>query len=156
MVTIKDVALRAGVSLITVSRVVNTPDKVAKETRGKVEAAMKELGYVRNVAAGNLVYKRSGIICVYASRNFSRLDPFLSHFLLGVSEALGENPSSVMVTSSLVTTRLRKPLGSACRLASLWRSLVSMMMQGSTVLIPTMCFLPGRRSATSLKMVIGG
>ena len=95
MVTIKDVALRAGVSLITVSRVVNTPDKVAKETRGKVEAAMKELGYVRNVAAGNLVYKRSGIICVYASRNFSRLDPFLSHFLLGVSEALGERSYSL-------------------------------------------------------------
>ena len=73
MATIKEVAKLAGVSLITVSRVVNTPEKVAAETRKKVEAAMKKLGYVANVTAQNLVAKRSGIICVYASHTFSRL-----------------------------------------------------------------------------------
>lgn len=95
MATIKEVAKLAGVSLITVSRVVNTPEKVAAETRKKVEAAMKELGYVANVTAQNLVAKRSGIICVYASHTFSRLDPFLSCFLVGVSEGLSERGYSM-------------------------------------------------------------
>ena len=95
MTTIKEVAKLAGVSLITVSRVVNTPEKVAAATRKKVEAAMKELGYVANVTAQNLVAKRSGIICVYTSHTFSRLDPFLSCFLVGVSEGLSERGYSM-------------------------------------------------------------
>ena len=45
MVTIYEVAELAGVSLATVSRVMNNSDKVTAKTRKKVEAAMKELGY---------------------------------------------------------------------------------------------------------------
>ena len=44
----------AGVSSITVSRVVRLPDLVAPETRARVEAAMRELGYVPNQVAGAL------------------------------------------------------------------------------------------------------
>jgi LacI family transcriptional regulator len=49
--TIKDIAREAGVSNVTISRVVNTPDQVAPETRARVEAAMARLGYVPNLAA---------------------------------------------------------------------------------------------------------
>jgi LacI family transcriptional regulator len=46
--TQKEVAARAGVSFITVSRVVNGLDNVAPETRARVETAIKELGYHPN------------------------------------------------------------------------------------------------------------
>jgi LacI family gluconate utilization system Gnt-I transcriptional repressor len=52
--TLLAVAKLAGVSSITVSRVVRLPDLVAPETRGRVEAAMRELGYVPNQLAGAL------------------------------------------------------------------------------------------------------
>jgi LacI family gluconate utilization system Gnt-I transcriptional repressor len=52
--TLSAVAKLAGVSSITVSRVVRLPDLVAPETRGRVEAAMRELGYVPNQLAGAL------------------------------------------------------------------------------------------------------
>lgn len=54
MTTIRDVAKSAGVSPITVSRVVNRLDNVNPETRARVEKAIEELGYVRNLAARSL------------------------------------------------------------------------------------------------------
>jgi LacI family transcriptional regulator len=48
MATQKEVAERAGVSFITVSRVINGMDNVAPETRSRVEAAIKELKYHPN------------------------------------------------------------------------------------------------------------
>src|SRR6201995_1593697 len=52
--TLSAVAKLAGVSSITVSRVVRLPGLVAPETRERVEAAMRELGYVPNQLAGAL------------------------------------------------------------------------------------------------------
>lgn len=53
-ISVTDVAKAAGVAPITVSRVVNTPDRVRPATRAKVEAAMKRLGYRPNRAARTL------------------------------------------------------------------------------------------------------
>ena len=53
-VSIKDVALRAGVSLGTVSNVLNNPSKVSQATRKRVERAIDELGYVRHESARHL------------------------------------------------------------------------------------------------------
>ena len=58
----EDVAQLAGVSLITVSRVLNTPDKVAPATRRKIEAAIRKTGYLPNLTAGSLASNRSRII----------------------------------------------------------------------------------------------
>lgn len=52
--TIKDVARLAGTSTVTVSRVVNTPRLVQPETRARVERAMRELGYLPNLAARSM------------------------------------------------------------------------------------------------------
>lgn len=52
--TVSDVAKVAGVSLMTVSRVVNGGGRVLPPTRQKVEAAIKALGYVPNIAARSL------------------------------------------------------------------------------------------------------
>jgi LacI family transcriptional regulator, gluconate utilization system Gnt-I transcriptional repressor len=57
--TLSAVAELAGVSAITVSRVVRLPDMVAPQTRAKVEAAMRELGYVPNQLAGALAGART-------------------------------------------------------------------------------------------------
>ncbi|HIR27479.1 MAG TPA: LacI family DNA-binding transcriptional regulator [Candidatus Choladousia intestinigallinarum] len=53
-ITIKDVALRAGVSVATVSRVINNAETVRPETASRVLAAIKETDYIPNAAARNL------------------------------------------------------------------------------------------------------
>ena len=53
-VTLKDVAEQAGVSAITVSRVVNNYTGVRVNVREKVEAAISELGYIPNRSASVL------------------------------------------------------------------------------------------------------
>jgi LacI family transcriptional regulator, galactose operon repressor len=54
----RDVAAAAGVSLMTVSRVVNGEPSVQPETAARVERAIRELGYQRNDTAHHL--RRSG------------------------------------------------------------------------------------------------
>jgi len=57
--TLDAVAKRAGVSPITVSRVVRRTGIVSDDTRRRVEAAMRELGYVPNMVAGSLASART-------------------------------------------------------------------------------------------------
>lgn len=57
-----DVAARAGVSAITVSRALRTPDKVSPAVRARIDAAIRSLGYVPNLAAGTLKSQRSRIV----------------------------------------------------------------------------------------------
>jgi len=60
--TITDVARRAGVSPVTVSRVLNGTARVNPATRDAVERAIAEMGYVPNVVARNLRSRRTGIV----------------------------------------------------------------------------------------------
>lgn len=62
MITIKDVARRAGVGIATVSRVINNQPRVKASTRLKVQAIIEELGYTPSEIARNMTRKRSGII----------------------------------------------------------------------------------------------
>ena len=59
MVTLLDVAARAGVSRSTVSLVINKSPLVKDETRQRVERAIQELGYVPNPNARGLVKKEN-------------------------------------------------------------------------------------------------
>lgn len=63
-VTMKDVATRAGVSLMTVSRVVRNDAKVAKKTRDLIQQAIQELNYIPDISAGMLSSKRSNMVAV--------------------------------------------------------------------------------------------
>ena len=58
-VSIKDVAARAGVSIGTVSNVLNRPSSVSEPNRIKVLEAIRTLGYVRNESARQLRVGRS-------------------------------------------------------------------------------------------------
>lgn len=64
MITMKDIAARAGVSMITVSRVVNNSGYVGEVTRRKVEAAIDELHYVPNMVASNLRSRQSDLLAL--------------------------------------------------------------------------------------------
>jgi len=61
-VTLRDVALRAGVSVRTVSNVVNGFQHIAPATRARVQAALEELDYRPNLVARSLRQGRTGII----------------------------------------------------------------------------------------------
>jgi LacI family transcriptional regulator len=82
-VTIQDVASRAGVSPMTVSRVVNASPRVRPDTRRRVEAAIAELGYVPNRLAQGLSRRRTGAIGLIVP---DVANPFFTHVVHGVED----------------------------------------------------------------------
>ncbi len=96
-VSIRDVAIRAGVSVGTVSNVLNRADKVSPAAAQRVLAAIEELGYVRNDAARQLRAGRStsvGLI-VLDVRN-----PFFTDVARGAEDAASLAGLSVLVGNS--------------------------------------------------------
>jgi len=59
--TMRDVAKRAGVSLATVSRVLNNTEYISEETRRRVLDAVREFNYFKNVHARRLATGRSDL-----------------------------------------------------------------------------------------------
>ena len=82
--TIKDVARLAGVSPMTVSRVVNGSEYVSNATRQAVQRAIRELGYSPNIAARNLASERGERVGLLYGNPSSA---YLSEFLVGALEA---------------------------------------------------------------------
>lgn len=80
----KDVARVAGVSHQTVSRFLNGHPSVSEDARSRIESAISQLGYRRNLVARSLATRRSQTIGVIAS-DLSQFGP--SHTLLGVESA---------------------------------------------------------------------
>lgn len=62
--TIRDVAKLAGCSIKTVSRVINGEPYVTEETRAKVQAAVRAVGYAPNISAKRLAENKSYMICI--------------------------------------------------------------------------------------------
>ncbi|KAG0923836.1 hypothetical protein G6F32_014125 [Rhizopus arrhizus] len=60
--TINDIARLSGVSKKTVSRIINNSPLVRKDTRDKVEALMREVGYMPDPLARGLAFRRSFLI----------------------------------------------------------------------------------------------
>ena len=89
-VTLDEVALAAGVSRATVSRVVNGNTKVGDDAKRDVERAIEKLGYIPNPAARSLVTRRSDSIGVVLPEPTSFLfgDPFFPRLLRGIGAAL--------------------------------------------------------------------
>lgn len=90
MVTMKDVAKEAGVSMITVSRIINSPDLVRESTRIKVETAMKKLSFKPNYAAKALAENNTRVIHLYIPKYINISDPFNMPLIVGVSEKLSD------------------------------------------------------------------
>jgi LacI family transcriptional regulator len=101
--SIKDVALRAGVALGTVSNVLNHPERVSKVTFEKVTRAIEDLDYVRNDAARQLRAGQSRAIGLIV---LDAINPFFADIARGVEEtALGFGYSVLMGNSAGETTR---------------------------------------------------
>ena len=94
---VKDVAAHAGVSLGTVSNVLNRPDRVSPATRRRVEAAMADLGFVRNEAARHL---RSGRSRTLAYVMLDAANPFFTDVAAGIEETAEEWHFSLYMCNS--------------------------------------------------------
>jgi DNA-binding LacI/PurR family transcriptional regulator len=93
-VRLRDVAARAGVSVKTVSNVVNGYVHVAPDTRARVQAVIDETGYRPNVAARNLRAGRAGVIALAVPE----LDnPYFAELTRFVVEAAAELGWTVLV-----------------------------------------------------------
>lgn len=93
-VTIHDVARVAGVSVSTVSRVLNSKDDVAEDTRKRVLAAVAELGYTSNLAARSMRSRRTGLLGLILP---DVGHPFAIEILKGVNRAIAESPFDLIV-----------------------------------------------------------
>ena len=96
-VSVVDVAKKAGVSLGTVSNVLNRPDRVAPATRARVLAAIEELGFIRNEAARQLRAGQSRSIgfVVLDIRN-----PFFTDLAAGVEASVAKAGLSLVLCNS--------------------------------------------------------
>ena len=93
---LRDVARVAGVSVATVSRVLNTPDVVNAKTRQKVENIIAELGFVRNAAARSINSGRTKIV--------GALVPTLASDIFALTLAAIEDQLAALGLSLVVAT----------------------------------------------------
>lgn len=96
MVTVKEVAKHAGVSLGTVSRVINGAQNVSPAIREKVQDSIKMLGYFPNNAARSLVRRQSGSIAVLL-RNLHF--PFFSDLIRGFEDGMHQTKRNIIFCS---------------------------------------------------------
>lgn len=95
--TIKDVAVRANVSVATVSRVINNLDGYSEKTKEKVLEAIKELEYQRNAIARGLVTKTTktiGVLIPIVSAYF------YAEILNGIEEMANENGYGIFLCNT--------------------------------------------------------
>jgi LacI family transcriptional regulator len=96
MATIYEVSELAGVSLATVSRVMNNSAKVSLKTREKVEAAMQQLGYRPNSIAQSLASSRSNSVGILVPELHG---PFFGNMLSSIEEELRTANKHVIITA---------------------------------------------------------
>ena len=97
MATIRDVARLAGVSVATVSRVINQKDSVNPETAGQVLKAVEQLQYEPNAVARGLAGKKMGIIALILP---DILNPFFPALARGVEDVAHKKGLTVILGNS--------------------------------------------------------
>ena len=96
-ITIRDVATRAGVSPMTVSRVINDNHRVTPDTRRRVEAAIAELGYVPNRLARGLSRRKTGALGLIVT---DVANPFFTLIVHGVEDVAWRAGYRVMLCNT--------------------------------------------------------
>ena len=92
--SIRDVAKLAGVSVGTVSNVLNKPDEVSADSIARVQKAIDELGYVRNDAARRL---RAGVSSTIGFVVLDGQNPFFNEVVRGAEDEAMKNGIAVLV-----------------------------------------------------------
>lgn len=94
--TLKDIAEYSGVSMMTVSRVINNSGYVSDRTRKKVEAAIKELDYRPNLMARSLINRKSSFVYVIVP---DISNPFYAELTKGVEHVALRFGYHIMLSS---------------------------------------------------------
>jgi LacI family gluconate utilization system Gnt-I transcriptional repressor len=94
---LSDVALRAGVSAVTVSRALRRPEMVSPQLRERIETAIKDLSYIPNRAASILASSRSNVIGVVVS---SLTNGVFADYLRALHDMFQPRGLQVMVLNS--------------------------------------------------------
>ena len=93
-ITLKEIAIMADVSVMTVSNVIRGKDsRVSAETKAKIQALVKKYNYVPNQNAANLRSGKSkliGVLFYNKSQNIDFTDPFISSVLTGIERRAKE------------------------------------------------------------------
>ncbi len=149
--TLEAVALAAGVSRATVSRVVNGGNRVKPATRTVVERAIHRLGYTPNRAARSLVTRRTDSVGLVIPEPTTKLfgDPFFPRLIRGINSVLGE-ADQLLVLLTPQSTHDEEQLG---------QYLVSGHLDGAIRSISstsTTCREPFRPCVTSSPWAAGG
>ena len=95
--SVKDVAAAAGVSVGTVSNVLNRPESVAGKTRAKVEQAMEELNFHRNASARQL---RAGVSRTVGAIVMDLGNPYYTELARGIEDRLAVDDHTLILCSS--------------------------------------------------------
>lgn len=96
-VTINDIAKKAGVSLATVSRVLNDSGYVKQETREKILSVIKELNYTPSAIARSLSTSKTNTIGVIVPEISN---PFFGEVIKGISDVADENGLNIILFDS--------------------------------------------------------
>ncbi|MDT2831446.1 LacI family DNA-binding transcriptional regulator [Vagococcus carniphilus] len=99
MTTLSDVAKKANVSKMTVSRVINHPEKVTDELKELVFQAMKDLDYKPNVAAKALANNRTQVIKFFILEEIDTTEPYYMTLLMGMSKELDKHQYSLQLVT---------------------------------------------------------
>lgn len=102
MATIKDIAKMTGYSAMTVSRVINNPEVVKKETRDKIMAAVEEVGYTQNRVARSLIKGCTFNICVYIPSSLDATESFVAQTISAIGEELGNLGYSLSLRRKII------------------------------------------------------
>lgn len=111
MVTIKDVALKAGVNPSTVSRVLKDNHSISQKTKDKVRKAMNELGYVPNVAAQMLasgLTQNIGLVFPPITFKDRLSEPFFMQILSTITNEAKANHFTVSIATGMTVTDLEE------------------------------------------------
>ena len=96
-VTLKDIASKLGLSIMTVSRALNDHPDINDKTKQLVLKAAKELHYTPNIIARNLVRKRSNTLGILI---YDLMDTFYIELLNGAEEVLRKNNYNILLCNS--------------------------------------------------------
>lgn len=101
MANLADVAHRAHVSKMTVSRVINHPEKVSKEVREAVRAAIEAVGYQPNRMAQALVTNRHYVIEFLVLEDVVTVEPNYAILLLQLADLLNKKGYTLQISTKI-------------------------------------------------------
>ena len=145
-VSIKEVAQLANVSIATVSRCINNPEKVTEKTRLKVQDAIRKTGYSPNTLAQSFRRGRTNIVMVVLP---SVGDPFFTAVMKGIRAAAKSKGYSVLIEETQLNTMTADEISAM---------LVSNQTDGIILLASASPFgteIPSAKSKRRLPIVIG-